>query len=433
MVGCSGEQPTGQSTPTSGSQATEQSPATGSGEQTTGQSTPTSGSQATEQSPATGGDGQPTGQSTPTSGSQATEQSPATGGDGQPTGQSTPTSGSQATEQSPATGGDGQPTGQSTPTSGSQATEQSPATGGDGQPTGQSMDSESDHIEYMVKLLALDLVYDFWFLDLASISADPELALLSQNLTDTWNGWNQDSSDEFGLTLQDAAFAVSLPGKAVFLGGIEDVEGLRETVAGLGYQEQESNGVVYWVEPSQEGEKWDSFTILPNGVVMIMEGDPDYFLEGQQGIFIKYGSSYWDEDRDWQRYLNSLDSELDIGLIDDVVSDIRNSLMVHFEYGQDTQSAWTKAGAGTVRLKIITGFPDDDSAKLAETEARENLSELRAEAERAETEEQQAMAEDLSACPVLEADRSGRELTFTLVCRTDYFDFRFANYLLSVR
>ena len=134
---------------------------------------------------------------------------------------------------------------------GGDAPEQVASTSGsNGQSTqqGVSQGAESEDIEFMVRLLAKGNVPDYWFLDLASIRTDPELAPLSQNLTETWNGWNQDSSDEFGVTLHDAKYAVSLPGRAVFLGGIEDVEGLRETVAGLGYQQQEITDGVYWIK-----------------------------------------------------------------------------------------------------------------------------------------------------------------------------------------
>ena len=232
----------------------------------------------------------------------------------------------------------------------------------------------------------------------------------------------------------------------MFLGGIEDVEALRETVAGLGYQQQEISEVVYWINPDQE---WESFTFLPNDVVMIMDRDPDNFLEGGVNNLIKYGS--WDEDLDWQRYLDGIrggpwdNASLDIGSIDDVVSDIRNSLMFHFEYGDDRQSMWAKAGADTLKetrtKETRTGaFPDDEGAKLAETEFRDGLSQLRAEAEHGEKEEQgeetdeeRYRREHLSACTDQEADRSGKELTVTQVCRTDWFDFRYANYPLSVQ
>ena len=43
------------------------------------------------------------------------------------------------------------------------------------------------------------------------------------------------------------------------------------------------------------------------------------------------------------------------------------------------------------------------------------------------------MREYLAACTDQEADRSGQELTITQVCRTDWFDFTYANYLLSVQ
>ncbi len=305
---------------------------------------------------------------------------------------------------------------------------------------GNGQSTQLEDIEYMVRLLAKGDVREYWFLHLASIRSDPELAPLSQNLTDTWSGWNQDSSDEFGLTLQDATFAVSLPGDAVFLGGIKDVDGLRETVADLGYQQQEERRVAYWINPDQS---WEAFIFLPNGVVMIMNREPSYFLPGVSG-FINHG--VWNEDSDWQRYLDGISvgrgdsAPLDIGSIDDVVSDIRNSLMFHFDYGSDRLSKWAKSGGDKLKETRTGAFPDDDSAKLAETEFRAGLSQLRADVERAEkdkqgeeTDEERYQRDYLSACTDQEADRSGKELTVTQVCRTDWFDFRFANYLLSVR
>ena len=313
--------------------------------------------------------------------------------------------------------------------------EQASTTGG-----GNGQSTQLEDIRYMVRLLASADEREYWFLHLASIRSDPELAPLSQNLTDTWNGWNQDSSDEFGLTLQDAAFAVSIPGDTVFLGGIEDVEGLKETVAGLGYQQQEERRVAYWINPDQD---WETFMFLPNGVVMIMNREPSYFLPGVSG-FINHG--VWDDDSDWQRYLDALNTgrgdngRLDIGSIDDVVSNIRDSLMFHFDYGDDMQSMWKKSGADTLEETRTVALPDDESAKQAETEFREGLAQVRADAERAEkdrqreeTDEERYMREYLAACTDQEADRRGNELTVTQVCRTDWFDFRYANYLLSIR
>ena len=247
--------------------------------------------------------------------------------------------------------------------------------------------------------------------------------------------------DEFVFTLQDADYAVSLPGTAVFLGGIKDVEGLQETVAGLGYLQKEISEVPYWVNPDQD---WESFTFLPNDVAMIMNREPDYFLKGGPINVIKYG--VWDDDGDWQGYLDAIragrqDSiQLDIGSIDDVVSVTRKSLLIHLEYRNDSQSMWTKAGSGTVKETRTSAFPDDETAKQEEAEATEGLSQLRAKADSMtkeeqgeETVEEQYIREYLSACTDHEIQGSGAEITFTQVCRTDWLDFRYANYLLSVR
>ena len=343
-----------------------------------------------------------------------------------------PASSSQSTEQTSEQAGLANASSQATEepepdTSGNETTKQS---------TPQS--SESDHVDYMVRLLAMGHVGEWWFLDLATISTDPELTPLHQNLTETWNQWNQDNSDTFGISFQDAAFAVSLPGDAVFLGGIEDVEGLRETVAGSGYQKQEIAGAAYWVNPDQD---WQGFTFLPNGVVMIMDQDPGYFVQDVSD-FIDY--EFWDEDLYWQSYVDYLhggpgDRALEIGSTDDVVAEIRNSLVFYFEHGERSFSL-AKAGAGTLRQKQIGGFPDEESAKLEEIEFKERLAQLRASVEGAgtenpgeETAEQRLIREYLSACANQEVHRSGKVLTSTQVCRTDYIDLRFANYLLALQ
>ncbi len=120
--------------------------------------------------------------------------------------------------------------------------------------------------------------------------------------------------------------------------------------------------------------------------------------------------------------------------------DMGNSGLVHFDYGDDLQSMWAKAGADTLKETRTGVFPDDEGAKLAETEFRDGLSKLLADAESAqedkqgeETDEELYMREYLAACSNQEADRSGKELTVTQVCHADWFDFRYANYLLSVQ
>ena len=361
------------------------------------------GGEPTERATPTSGNGRPTEQATPTGGgSQPTEQPMPTSGNGQPTEQVTPTSGSQATEQAAPTTDGNQPAEQPTPASDSGQPASPPA----------ATESEFDHIEYMVRLLAPSGSGSFWFVDLASISADPELAPLRQRLEDRWNYWNQESSDEFGITLFDAAYAFAQPNCCVYLGGIADLEGLRETVAGLGYQQQESAGIVYWLNPSQQ---WDSFTFLPNGVVMIMGQDPALFLEGRQW-FLK--EELWDEDHARQGYRDR-DGQLGIGSTDDLVSDIRDSLVFALNYFEGLKSTWAKAGAGTVEQKDTEVYQDDESAKLEQAKFQEELSQVRAKAERGETEEERQFAELLSAC-TLEMDRSGKELTLTQACSADW-------------
>ena len=106
--------------------------------------------------------------------------------------------------------------------------------------------------------------------------------------------------------------------------------------------------------------------------------------------------------------------------------------MFHFSGGKQ-KSTLAKAGAGSARQKETIGFPDDEAAKLAETERREELSQLlQVVAEGAETDEERFRREYQSACTDQEIDRSGSELRSIQVCRVDFFDFTFANYLLAI-
>ena len=287
--------------------------------------------------------------------------------------------------------------------------------------TPQAME-ESDHVEYMVRLLALGDVREFWFVDLESIAADPELAPLLQNLVDTWNVWNKDSSEEFGLTLQDAAFAVSLPGQALFFGGIADVEGLRETLVAKGYEREEVQGVGYWTNPSGEGSP---LMFLAHNVVLVP--GTTSFLE-DAGCFIS-DDSCWREG-EWQRYRNEMDSALDIGSMDDLVSEIRSGLVFHFDGFDSQQYTFAKAGTtGGLTVKAIQVFPDEDAQKLAEAMADETT--------------RQKLAEFMAYlfaigstqdCIDADLDWSGNpKIIATGVCPAESFEFGTANYFLSLR
>ena len=297
--------------------------------------------------------------------------------------------------------------------------------------TPQAME-DSDHIEYILRLLALDDAYEFWFVDLESIAADPELAPLFQNLVDTWSGWNGDWSEEFGLTLEDAAFAVSLPGGSVYLGGIADVEGLRETLVGKGYQREEIEGVGYWAHPSGEGE---NFTFLAHNVVLV--NGHTYFLE-VAGCFIS-NDWCWNPDAwEWYRDYQIKDSGLDMGSMEDFGSEIRNSLVFHFDGSDSNQYTLAKASAtGDLTVKSIQGVPDDGSVSQEEAKALAviktwtNLSEEITRALMSQESSIDLSETSIEECTDPELDRSGRTMIATRVCRSDSIDLRYANFFLS--
>ena len=259
--------------------------------------------------------------------------------------------------------------------------------------------SEADPIEYIVRFLAWSDASEYWFVDLASISADADLAPMLQNLTDTCDGWNENSSTVINLTIQDADFVVSLPAEGVFLGGIEDPEGVQETLAGSGYQRKETEAAVYWVNSSQ---KWQSVTFLPNGLVWVSGHDQTGYLEEQSENISYLGESWFEID--WERYLDILDSPLEVGSMDDVVSNIRDSLIFHFDGYQGAQLTFSKAGAQDVKQEWIRGFEDEESAN------------------RVEAAEVTAARDLPPGCSEPDWHRSSKKLALTLVCPIDSFD-----------
>ena len=196
----------------------------------------------------------------------------------------------------------------------------------------------------------------------------------------------------------------------------------------------------YWVNNDLD---WRSITLLPNDVVMIMDNDPGDFLRGGVRDLIRH--DFWDDDEDWGYYLDGLstgnpNTGLEVGTEDELVSDISNSLLFHFDYRRDMISIWTKAGDRKVRDTRIASFPDEESAELEEAQAEERLSQLREAAESMpevpqgeESPEDQRMREYFSACTARKIDRDGRTITSSQVCTVEWFDFRYANYLLNVR
>ncbi len=105
---------------------------------------------------------------------------------------------------------------------------------------------------------------------------------------------------------------------------------------------KETAGVVYWVHSSQE---WEAFTFLPDDVVLITTSEPINFLE-DAGEFIS-DERFWHED-EWQWYLDSMRSVLDLGSIDDVVSGVNDSLVFHFDGNEPRQYTISKAGERTL-------------------------------------------------------------------------------------
>ena len=300
---------------------------------------------------------------------------------------------------------------------------------------------DSYHIEYILRLLALDLAYDFWFVDLESIAADPGLAPLFQNLVETWSGWNGDLSEEISLTLEDAAFAVSLPTGSVYLGGIADVEGLRETLISKDYQREEIQGVGYWAHPSENRE---TFTFFPNNVVLVTgnAAATTTFLEAA-ACFIS-NDWCWNPDAwEWYREPQIRESRLDMGSMDDFGSEIRNSLVFHFDGFNSNQYALAKASTtGDLRVKSLQGVPDDGSVSQKEAEALAiittwtNLSGEITKSLITEGSEQSSidlLEASIEECTDPQLERSEKTVTATRVCRADSISLKTANFFLRVR
>ena len=291
------------------------------------------------------------------------------------------------------------------------------------EPTKQAIGKTRDtgHVEYMVRLMALAEVGEFWFVDLASIASDPELAPLYQNLLDTWDGWNKEGSSEFGLGLKDASFAVSLPGRAVILGGIEELEAIRATMAEAGYQQNESTGVTYWYDSSKP---WPAITFLPYESVLITSHDPAEFL-ADTGYFITNRIPW--NDSDWQSYLdyyknvtNRSEANFELGSADKVVSDIRESLVFYVNLFDVEASMIVKAGDKSIK---------QIQASYLETEADE--AEYQEAIAKLEKDREELLAN--MPCTDIELSRDGKRSTVALTCLPEFIDLRYANYFMSIR
>ena len=297
---------------------------------------------------------------------------------------------------------------------------------------------DSDHIEYILRLLALDLAYDFWFVDLESIAADPGLAPLFQNLVETWSAWNGDWSEELSLTLEDAAFAVSLPTGSVYLGGIADVEGLRETLISKGYQREEIQEVGYWAHPSENRQ---TFTFLPNNVLLVTgnAARTTTFLE-EAACFIS-NDWCWNPDAwEWYREPQIRESRWDMGSMDDFGSEISNSLVFHFDGFNSNQYTLAKASTtGDLKVKSLQGVPDDGSVSQEEAGALAiittwtNLSEEITRALMSEDSSIDLSEASIEECTDPQLERSEKTVTATRVCRADSISLKTANFFLRVR
>ena len=146
-------------------------------------------------------------------------------------------------------------------------------------------------------------------------------------------------------------------------------------------------------------------------------GEMERFLE-EAGPFISDLRS-WSEG-DWEEYQNFLRmlfvSALDVGSMDDVVSDIHRSLVFHIDASVSQQHMFTKAEGRDVRIETIQGFPDEEGATRAETEVAPTIAQ-----------------QEQSDCSDIDLDRNGNQLIVTMVCPADVIDLRYANYFLSTR
>ena len=244
----------------------------------------------------------------------------------------------------------------------------------------------SGAIEDMMRLLPRD-AEGVLYIDVAALYDDDDLRPMRRDAEDEWE--DTDFEDNFDIELEDLSAVVfgEPDGYDLFLlVGLGDLDDLRDELDDLDYDEDEIRDVEVWIDTSRS---WEAVAFLDGGRVLIAE----------------YEDTMEDVLRRMERESSSLYDE-----VEDIASDIPNGvLVVVVECGSDCLSAnaLQKEGSDELKYVQIALYEDEDDAEDREEDGKDDI-------------EDDNIPSD---CKDADVDRSGRKVTYEIVCEIDFFDY----------
>ncbi len=245
-----------------------------------------------------------------------------------------------------------------------------------------------DAINDTLRLLPRDTTIVL-YIDLAALYYDEDLRPIRRDAENEWENL-ADFEDNFNVRLQDLKNLVDadIEGWNLFvLGGLEHLDGLRDELDDLDYDEDEIRGVEVWLDGAAD---WEALAFLPGGVVLAAENQST--MEDVPRRRDSESSSKYDE-------------------VGDIVSDFPDDILVrlamcHRGRGCLLGIGLQKKGSDEMTLVNITLFEDEEDAEDAEEDRRDDIED-----------------DDFPhECGGAAVDRSGLKVPFEIVCEMDSFN-----------
>ena len=284
---------------------------------------------------------------------------------------------------------------------------------------------EDDHVVDILRLLVNAGIDEFWSVNVAAISADPDLEPLLQNLVEAWEQGSKEGTEGLDIAIQEADFIISLPGEGIFLSGMEDAKELRESLTGLGYELLEPPGsVAYW---SNASARLGELVFLSNGVVLVMRGQErglnDTSLLDASSLVL-YEHTWSDEL--WQQYKDERDGwpgTTGLDSMDDLAATIHGSLVFFLVHNGLGWEKIEKADGQNVKLTTKSFYEDEEARKVAEAEwAKQGKEKLHEE-----------LKSTFPDCPEVGIGLEKQGVTITRVCPMETTGLLYAGHYLDIK
>ncbi|MDE2801651.1 MAG: hypothetical protein OXK21_02060 [Chloroflexota bacterium] len=210
----------------------------------------------------------------------------------------------------------------------------------------------SGGIEDMLRLLPRD-AEGALYADVAALYDDDDLRPIRRDAEDEWD--NAGFEDTFDIELEDLMYVVfgETDGNDLFLlGGLEDLDDLRDELDDQDYDDDEIRDIEVWIDTSRS---WEAVAFLDGGRVLIAEYEDT--MEDVLRRLDRESSSLYDE-------------------VEDIVSDVPGGqIVVVTECGSDciAASSIAKEGSDEMKLVQIAQYEDEDAAEDAEDDAKDDI------------------------------------------------------------